>query len=302
MDSSHCDDLKQGELRDQIKRLNTIASYQSGSMHLLTAIFFLVLNMPVFAQEPISPTVTDSVAETPCILPQLASLEIGFTLTHETVDTEAEDACTAKQGGGASVEGVNNIVKHYDDPALRRRVQSLLTQMAADGARVMRTMVWFRHAEDAQMAARPKDPLGLLVATDGKLHEKEVSNIVNFVSDAQAAGYRRFFVVLGPQGMSNPKCRKGTVWGGCYDEGFLEQSWSVISQVVTALHTPHPSKIEVIVDLSPENCGADSRSKMPVYRNKSNYTHSVVSQRYSNRFNWLRESDDMSSASESRSS
>ena len=143
-------------------------------------------------------------------------------------------------------------------------------------------MVWFRHAEDAQMAARPKDPLGLLVATDGKLHEKEVSNIVNFVSDAQAAGYRRFFVVVGPQGTSSPKCRKGTVWGGCYDEGFLEHSWSVISQVVTALHTPQLSKIEVIVDLSPENC-ADSRSKMPVYRNMGSYTHYMV-RRYRDEF------------------
>ncbi|MCI0557552.1 MAG: hypothetical protein MN733_03580, partial [Nitrososphaera sp.] len=259
-----------------------IASDQSGAMHLLTAMFFLVLNMPVFAQEPLSSMVTDSVPKTACISPQLASLDIGFTLTHETVDTEAEDACTAKQGGGASVDGVNNIVKHYDDQALRQRVQSLLTKMAADGARVMRTIVWFRHAEDAEMAVRPKDPLGLLVATDGKLREKEVSNIVNFVSDAQAAGYRRFFVVVGPQGTSNPKCRKGTVWGGCYNEGFLEHSWSVISQVVTALHTPQLSKIEVIVDLSSENC-ADSRSKIPVYRNMSNYTQYMLT-RYRDKF------------------
>ena len=96
--------------RDQTMMCHGIAAGRAGSTRIFMGIIFLVLIMPVFAQEPLSMTVTDSVAETPCVLPQLASLEIGFTLTHETVDTEAEDACTAKQGGGASVDGVNNIV------------------------------------------------------------------------------------------------------------------------------------------------------------------------------------------------
>ncbi|MGH8468115.1 MAG: hypothetical protein ACREVY_03690 [Gammaproteobacteria bacterium] len=261
-----------------------IAYDRSRSMYLLAAIFclVLVLNMTSFAQESLSLTLADSVVGATCVSPQVASLDIGFTLTHETVDTEAEDACTEKQGGGASVDGVNNIVRHYDDPALRGRVQSLLRKMATDGARAMRTIVWFRHAEDAEMAARPKDPLGLLIATDGKLDSNEVSNIVNYVSDARDLGYRRFFVVVGPQGTSNPKCRKGGVWGACYNERFLQQSWSVISQVVTALHTPQLSKIEVIVDLSSENC-ADSLSKMPVYRNMTNYTRYMLA-RYRERF------------------
>jgi len=240
------------------------------------AILVRVAITPVFA------AASDPVANGSCISPQLASLDIGFTLTHETVDTEAEAGCSANLGAGATIDGTKNVVKHYDDPALRQRVESLLNRMATEGAKAARTIVWFRHANEEVMANRPADHLGMLVATNGKLPMEEVTNIVNYVSDAQAAGYSRFFVVVGPQGTSNPKCRKGTEWGGCYNEEFLGRTWSVIEQVATALHSPKLSKIEAIIDLSSENCAEANTNKL-VYLNKLNFTRYMIT-RYRDKF------------------
>lgn len=188
-----------------------------------------------------------------CIEPRLAQLEVGFTLTHHRVRTDADSECAASPSGGASIDGSNNIIKHYQDPGVRSHVRSMLATMASQGAKIIRTIVWYRHTEDEAMSRRPNDPLGLLIASAGKLPDKHVNNLFDYVSDAKSMGYTRFIVVLSAQGRSNPKCKR-LEWGDCYTDEYLGLTWSVTSQVVRALRNPVLSGIDVIFDISPEAC------------------------------------------------
>lgn len=131
--------------------------------------------------------------------------------------------------------------------------------MKNDGASAMRGYLWYRHAEDTAFQLRRGDPIGLLVAADGKLPERDVSNFAAIVSDAKKLGYRRFVVLFGVQGSANTKCRKGNEFGGCYKSQLDGLTWGVTKQVVRALQPIASSDFDIVYDIAPESCPAGSK-------------------------------------------
>lgn len=245
-----------------------------GGCALLSAVVLLAVSgtlSPPLGAAPVA------VSKAPACVPQtLADLRMGFTLTHESARAAAETECRAPHGSGASVSAANNIVGRYDRPEIRRNVQRMLSAMAAQGANSMRTILWYRHAEDAMMAKRKHDPLGLAVATKGRLPDQTIRNLTDYIGDAKAAGYRRFIVVVGTQGTSNPKCRRED-WGDCYDDSLIASSWSVAEQVGTAVRNPTLAGIDVILDIAPTSCAA-ARGEQLVARNLRRFSRYMVEQ------------------------
>jgi hypothetical protein len=176
----------------------------------------------------------------------------GFTLTHYIARTDAEAECSRERTGGASVTADWNILRGYGDDGVHERVKAALANGVSQGARSVRTILWYRHAEDEQMARRRKDPLGLAVASDGALGREVIGNLLGYIDDARKAGFERFFVVIGPQGTANPKCRRKQ-WGDCFDERLLELNWKVVQQVHEAVFSSDRG-IDVVLDVAPTAC------------------------------------------------
>lgn len=200
-----------------------------------------------------------------------APFAVGFVLTHVKARCIGQDGPAHKDLG---VRPEDYVVAHYDDPEVRSSVRAALDQMHGQGASIMRTNLWFRHAEDIQMARAP-DPLGMLVASDGRLPAAKLANLVRLASDARSSGYTLFGVAIGPQGRSNPKCREGGVFGACYDPGLLERSWSVVDQTAAALLPLRTPGFQVVLDISPENC-PDGEAGPLVERNEEAFTKAIV--------------------------
>jgi hypothetical protein len=154
--------------------------------------------------------------------------------------------------------------------------------MNAAGASVLRTIMWFRHAEDEAMARRTRDPLGLQIASDGKLEPWVLNNLAAYARDARLNGYRRMIVVLSAQGTANPKCRRGGEWGACYDDRLIHNTWSVIAQVVSHLKSADLAGMDMTYDISPTSC-VPEKSKLDVDRKLEAYSRYMVMQ-YQQRF------------------
>jgi len=213
-----------------------------------------------------------------CLGPGLANLSIGFTLTHLDVAPEHLFTCGGGSRPGAMVTGSGNILLHYDDPAVAQRTQAALQTMASQGATVMRVLLWFVHAEDAEMAPRAaSSTIGLAVARGGRLPDKIVHNLLALIADARRAGYRRIYVALGMQGAAMPQCRTAAAaWGGCYNPQFLGLTWSVERQIADTVRVVN-SSIQVILDIAVEECYV-ANSPMLVDRNKEQFTRFMVKQ------------------------
>ncbi len=112
-------------------------------------------------------------------VPLCRPIETGFSLTFSDIDAAKAKQCDDAAGRPVSgapelaiTEPSNNIVLHYDDPSLRHRVRRDFGAMRSEGATVLRVHLWYRHTEDQQMSlrlSRRQDPLGLAVATEGRL-------------------------------------------------------------------------------------------------------------------------------------
>jgi hypothetical protein len=203
---------------------------------------------------------------------------LGFTLTHTDVHCNK-----ARAGGqvrkGAGVDDAHNIVLHYDQPDIRARTRTILAGMIGEGARLVRTILWFR---DTTQDDKPSgaDVLGLLRAHDGTLPEQKVQNIVAFASDARAAGYRELVLVPGPLIEASPKCR-AVEFGACFDETTLGRTWSLVAQIKRAIQPLSTSRFRILLDIGPETCPTISRQ--PVGRTLAQYTEFMIAH-YSREF------------------
>lgn len=195
----------------------------------------------------------NSKARTVCVPEPGGKVALGFTITHTKVDESSEATCSEANGGAGTTSPNYNIIKNYHRADVRKDTRSILAFMAAEGATAVRTVVWYRQAEDTVMQAY-RDPLGLLVAKEGRLPQPAIENLLTFALDVKGAGYRRLYVAIGSLGISSPKCRKKE-YGDCYESAFLPQSWSVVEQVVSALRKDGSLlPLETIVDIAPEDC------------------------------------------------
>lgn len=183
-------------------------------------------------------------------LAQTGPLQLGIGLSH------LKAQCTSTELGPQRETGVqpqDNIILGYDQPAVRAQTRADLTDMRRQGASILRATLWYRHAEDAQRGRRP-DTLGMPDASQGRLPDQVLANLVAYASDARDAGYGLFSIAIGPQGHANPKCRQSEVWGACYQDRFLDLSWQVTDQVAGALRALRRPGFEVLIDVAPENC------------------------------------------------
>lgn len=197
------------------------------------------------------------------------SFEIGFVMNYLKAECD-------KQGPqpDAGVRPQDYILAQYDRPEIRQQTRAALAEMHAQGATIMRTNLGFRHAEDVEMARAP-DPLGLFVASGGRLPAPKVANLVRLATDARNSGYTLFGVAIAPQGRSNPKCGSGGVYGACYDASYLGKTWSVIDQTAAALLPLRTNRFRVVFDISPENC-PDGDGGALVGRNEEAFTRTMV--------------------------
>lgn len=220
--------------------------------------------------------VPSGVAAPECAQAQAGALALGFTLTHLAVDVAAEPSCRAKGGSGATIRAQDNIIVRYDDPAVRERVRAMLRQMHAQGASVLRTNLWFRHAEDRAFGPRARDPLGLMVASAGALPGRYLSQLERYLLDARQAGFEQFILVAGVQGRANPRCRAaGGEWGSCYEADLTPLSFGVVEQVVAHLQRSDLEGLKLIFDIAPSTC-APSDSARRVDRQLMAYARFMV--------------------------
>jgi hypothetical protein len=176
-------------------------------------------------------------------------LLVGFALDFFSV-SNSPSAAVAKNPLTSPDE---NILLHAGDPGALPRLRDLIVPMRQEGAAVLRLHVWYRHAEDTLYQPK-KDPLGLLVATNGRLPDSDIKHLLAVASTVRAAGYQRLVVVLSPQGSSNPKARRGLVYGAGYDPRLDPLTWGVTEQVVRALHPLGGPDFDIDYDIAPETC------------------------------------------------
>ena len=171
---------------------------------LLLLLAGLPLGSPAAAQTPAAlaapaaPAATATASASACLAPALARLSVGFTMTHFTVAPAASLVCGGGVQAGLPVTGAGNILLHYQEPGTALAVRAALRAMAAQGATVLRDLLWYYHTEDSLMAARaPHSPIGLAPATNGRLPDQIIRNLRALIGDARNAGYRRVYVVIG---------------------------------------------------------------------------------------------------------
>ena len=166
-----------------------------------------------------------------------SQLGIGFTLTHTLVNTDLARAC-ASEGPGVTLSRSDNIILNYHHPEVRGRVQASLRQMAADGATVLRVIIWF-----GRRSTRA-DHVGIIDINDEQLQRQVTNNSIELARDIQSSGYRRLYMAFGPQGQLAPNCRR-IEWGDCYDSTSSEQTWefmrTIISQIKGATASSGPA-------------------------------------------------------------
>lgn len=183
-------------------------------------------------------------------LAETAPLQLGVGLSHLKARCAAAEVGPQRETG---VQAQDNIILGYGQPAVRAQTRADLADMRRQGASILRATLWYRHAEDAQRGRRP-DTLGMPDASQGRLPDPVLANLVAYASDARDAGYGLFAIAIGPQGHANPKCRQDQVWGACYQDRFLDLSWQVTDQIVAALRPLERPGFSVLFDIAPENC------------------------------------------------
>jgi hypothetical protein len=169
----------------------------------------------------------------------------------------------------------DNIVLDYAVPAVRDVVKRTLAAMRAQGAGIVRTILWFRHVNaNGRTLPSGADVLGLLPATDGRLPVPVLQNIVTYASDVRNAGFRFLFLPIGPQVEANPKCRR-LQWGDCFDAKTMALSWPVIDQVERAVRPLNAPGFHVMLDIAPEDC-PEVASKDPIAQTMRDYARYMV--------------------------
>ncbi|HEX5455293.1 MAG TPA: hypothetical protein VFX06_16005 [Stellaceae bacterium] len=200
-----------------------------------------------------------------------AEINIGYTITHVQVATDADAACAAR-GKGAAVSGQDALIAHYNDPQVRGAAIDDLGDLRRAGASVVRTVFWVSQAADVSLnkSASPRGPLARMIARNGILPEQYPKNLARFAADVQQAGYKLLVVVFGNQGRSAPHCRSAGRWGECYDPAYDARTWSAMAEMIRAVKTESLPRLRVVFDIAGEYCFAN-KPKMLVERNAEHY-------------------------------
>jgi hypothetical protein len=209
---------------------------------------------------------------------QPAPVAVGVVLTH------LKALCQSAETGPQRSSGVrpeDNVILNYGRAEVRAQAQADLAAMHDQGAAILRTVLWYHHAEDVRTGRRG-DQLGLVEAAQGRLPDQAVANLMAFASDARDRGYGMFSIALGPQGHANPKCREREIYGACYQPELLDLTWQVTDQVAAALLPLERPGFQILLDISPEDCPS-GRAGPLLEKNETDYTREMVT-RFSRKY------------------
>jgi hypothetical protein len=136
------------------------------------------------------------------------------------------------------------IIRHYDVPGVRARVNAQLVAMRSAGIETLRLLLW--HMTDVG-----SHRWGVVSSSGGRLSEPERSNLIRYVRDVRSAGFGQLTVSFGPMWTNSPFGQPQYV----YDPSKLEENWSFIRDVraLLKLHGPASIRIDLINEASPSD-------------------------------------------------
>jgi hypothetical protein len=109
------------------------------------------------------------------------------------------------------------ILATYHQRGVRATVQSQLSAMRAQGVTSLRFMIWY--------AATPAESWGQVqIGSDGRLPKRLATNLTQFFSDVDAAGFARLSVSFAPKGTIGPQFEN-------YNPALLPLNWALLVQV-----------------------------------------------------------------------
>jgi len=198
---------------------------------------------------------------------QAGHVSIGYTYTHTRVNCPNalpgdEGATGGHRGGRRKVPSVNsadNVLLHYDQPAIRAEVGATLKAMRRS-ADALRLLLWVGGG-DLSATSGPEVHLGLL-SNETNVSPIVLSNITAIIRKAASLGYSKVYMNFGNQGASSPKCPKNGQTG-CFDSSHLAGDWNLRKQVIDAARLGSSAGTPVYFDLANESCpGGGSSPEM----------------------------------------
>src|SRR5262249_15846521 len=118
----------------------------------------------------------------------------GMNFNFYSIDKSAIADC-AKTGKGATFRESPRLTG-YNQPDVRKKSQEDLAQLAIEGVRWVRTIVWFAPKRTAPLAF-----------VEGEDDGKAKANLAALSADLTAAGITDWIVAFGPQGAASTICR-----------------------------------------------------------------------------------------------
>ncbi len=115
------------------------------------------------------------------------------------------------------------IIRNYNKPGVRAKVQQQLATMRAGGADDMRTILWFMHDPGT-------NTWGPVPSAGGHLIEPYRTNLINYVTDVRMAGYQRLtlaYDVFGPYSPRNVNYVRSNI---TEDWNFMRDTRNLVKQ------------------------------------------------------------------------
>lgn len=205
-----------------------------------------------------------------CVPPSVAGLRVGPNFTHIALQPATEKGCQAQQG--LTLSRSNNILLNYSDARIRIAARQIMANIAAQGARAIRAMVWYRIAELEQPHQR-QDTIGSVEVPAGGIPTAFLSHVIQFAEDVRQSGIEHLVIAFGPEGRANPACRRYQ-WGDCFESKAANPSWQFIRKVARSLEAGNFPRITF--DLSNELC-FDDPGTIPFDHNARFYGEYILS-------------------------
>jgi hypothetical protein len=117
-----------------------------------------------------------------------------------------------------SLDGTGIVA--YGSPTVRITVKRQLAAMRAAGIVTLRLLLWHMHDASGQA-------WGVVSSAGGRISEPSRRNLIHYLSDARAAGFKRLTVVFGPMWTNDPIGFPDNI----YDPSLFEENWSFIRDV-----------------------------------------------------------------------
>jgi len=131
----------------------------------------------------------------------------------------------------------------------------------ASGFSSLRFFIWFTssrvHGENVYSTQRA---------------DEAVADVINYLKDAEGAGFGRIFVSFGPVGKNSPTCR-GKEWGDCFDDSTVVKSQKFIESVRRGIKIAEMES--VWIDLSNEG-GLSPFNSPLVHENYAKYLPPIL--------------------------